>query len=265
MKRAVVAAAVLGLVVSMGFAASNEVSSVNIVGYNVDMVPGSNRFNLVAIQFDAFDPTLEGVFGTNQLTAGQFPAQADKVYMYDPQATPPYSSYSLKSTFGGDILGFFDTDDWFGTSVNPSVPAGTAMWLQSAQGSGPQKTVTVAGEAVAADAATNGIVSGYQLMGYPFSCERDLNDTDLVGEGTAGGFPAQADQLFLWNGAGYDSYALKDPGAPGGDDYFWQDQNAWFGATPPAIPIPLGRGFWYLAKGAFEWTEPNPYLAAFGN
>lgn len=262
MKRIVMAIAVLGLIATMGFAASNEVSSVNIVGYNVDLVPGSNNFNLVAVQFDAFDPTLLGVFGTNQLTAGGFPAQADSVYLYDPSAVPPYTTYALKTPFGAGAIQFYDTSDWFGSASNPPIPAGTAMWLQSTPGTSPAKTVTLAGEAVADPIVTNGIVAGFQLMGYPFSSEIDLNDTDLGTQGTAGTFPAQADQIFVWNGAGYNSYALKDQG---GGATAWFDQGAWFAATPPAIPIPLGRGFWYLAKSGFAWAEGNPYLAAYSN
>jgi|SaaInl4_150m_RNA_FD_contig_71_355928_length_2029_multi_2_in_0_out_0_1 hypothetical protein len=252
MKRAVMAVAVLGLVVGMGFAASNEVSSVNIVGYNVDMVPGSNNFNLVAVQFTAFDPSLQGVFGTNQLEAGIFPQLADKVYLF---VNGGYEAYAPKPPSGL----FYSTGDWGGMPTNPPIGAGTAMWLQSKQGTGPQKTVTLAGEAVKQSIVTNMMDTGYQLLGYPYSCERALNDMALKDQGTGGIFPQLADRLYVWNGMGYDAYALKSGATPA-----WYSTADW-GGTPTTDVVPLGRGFWYEARGDFTWVENNPYLGAFGN
>lgn len=252
MKRVMMAVAVLGLVVSMGFAASNEVSSVNIVGYNVDMLPGSNNFNLVAVQFNAFDPTLLGVFGTNQLDAGMFPQQADTVYLYSGGA---YSSYGIKSL----TMQFHNTSSWGGSPTNPPIGAGTAMWLQSKQGTGPQKTVTLAGEAVKQGSVTNQMETGYQLLGYPYSCERALNDMALKDVGTGGMFPQQGDRIYIWNGVGYDSYALKNSTPPA-----WHSTAAWGGAPTTAV-VPLGRGFWYESRDDFTWVEDNPYEGAFGS
>jgi len=254
MKRMLVVVAVLGLFVGVGFAATGTVHSVNIVGNNVDLVPGSNNFNLVAIQFEGFDPTLLGVFGTNQLEAGGFPQQADLVYLYDQGS---YSSYGLKAGTGQ----FYDTDDWFaGGPTNPPLHSGAAVWLQSKTGTGPAKTVTLAGEAIPDAVVTNPITVGFQLMGYAFSCERGINDTQLDELGTAGAFPQQADAFYVWNGIGYDAYGLKSD-APNPNQ--WYDVNEWFSGGPTADAIPLGRGFWYQGKAGFTWAEPNPYLAAY--
>jgi len=247
--------AVLGLFVGVGFAATGTVHSVNIVGYDVEMVPGSNNFNLVAVQFESFDPTLLGVFGTNQLDAGGFPQQADLVYMLNAGGT--YSIYGLKAGTGQ----FYDTDKWFPPNgpTNPPLHSGSAVWLQSKTGTGPSKTVTLAGEAIPDTVVTNDITTGFQLMAYPFSCERALNDTQLDELGTAAAWPNTADFIYVWNGVGYNTYGLKT-----GTPNQWYDVNEWFTGAPTTDVIPLGCGFWYEAKTVgFTWVEPNPYLAAY--
>jgi len=259
MKRVWMAVSVLGLVATMGLAASNEVTSVNIVGYNTAVKPVGGQFNLIGVQFDAFDPTLLGVLGTNQLAAGALPQLADRVYVYytslPGSGAPGYKQYAMRTGANG----FRDTLNWNGTNVNPEVPAGTAMWVQSKPGA-VSNMLTIAGEAVDVGTQAVDIVKGFQLLAYPFSCERDLNDMNLKNQGTKGALPQLADRVFVWNGSGYGQYALHTTGQ-------FRSTSAW-GTPAGPITVPLGTGFWYDAKNAFAapgWTEANPYLSAFGN
>jgi len=253
MKRVWMAVSVLGLVAAMGFAATNEVTSVNIVGYNTAVKPAGGQFNLIGIQFDAFDPTLLGVLGTNQLTAGLLPQLADRVYVYD-ASKPGYNTYAMRTGANG----FRDTTNWHGTNVNPKIEAGTAMWILAKAGA-MTNLLTIAGEAVDVGTQSVDIVSGFQLLAYPFSCEIDLNDTDLPAQGTKGLLPQLSDRVYVWNGAGYTTYGLHNVGE-------FRSTTAWSTpATPGSALVPLGTAMWYEARKGFNWQESNKYLSAFNN
>jgi hypothetical protein len=251
MKRVSMAICVVGLVATMGMAASNEVTSVNIVGYNTAIRPVGGTFNLIGVQFDAFDPTLLGVLGTNQLVAGVAPQFADRVYIYDP-SLPGYKQYAMKTGTGS----FYNTAAWSGSATNPPVPAGTAMWIQSKTGTA-SNMLTIAGEAVDVATQSVDIVQGFQLLAYPFSCEVDLNATSLKTVGTKGVAPQFADRVYVWTGTTYNQYALHTSGE-------FRSTSTWSQPAGP-ITIPLGTGFWYDAKNGFAWQEANKYLSAFGN
>jgi len=250
MKRVWMAVSVLGLVATMGLAASNEVTSVNIVGYNTAVKPAGGQFNLIGVQFDAFDPTLLGVLGTNQLAAGALPQLADRVYIYDP-SVPRYHTYALRT----GVNGFRDVDNWNGTNVNPNVPAGTAMWILSKAGA-VSNMLTIAGEAVDVATQSVNVVKGFQLLAYPFSCEIDLNNTQLTTQGTKGALPQLGDRAYVWKATGgYTTYGLHTTGQ-------FRDTSAW-GSPAGACPIALGTALWYEARNAFTWQENNKYLSAF--
>ncbi len=236
-----------------------------IVGHYAVEVPGTQSFNLASVQLDASDPTLLGVFGTDQLQPGVIQQFADKVYL---RMNGDYRSYGLKSGTGK----FYRTDlfhDDVNGPTNPPLPSGTAMWLQSRGGTGPEKTVTIAGEAVSRAVITNEMAAGEQLMAFPFSCGTAINDMALVSQGTAAGLhPQQGDELWVWHQTGYraysqyNTYVLKDNGThPRG--FYRLDE--FFGASPTMDTIPVGGAFWYVARNAFTWVEDNPYLAAYTN
>ncbi len=255
MKRIFTAIATLGCMAMMVHAASNEVTSVNVVGYNkADIPPAavSGGFNLIGIQFDAFDNTLMGIFSTNQLRAGFSPTQGDRIYIFDPGkgAAGGYDQYALRAL----DMNYYDTSKWGQPAgiTNPVIKAGTGMWLQAPGTAGTTTEVVIAGEVVDVPTQSVAIVNGFQIMSYPYSTEIPLNDTDLMNDGATVGFsPAQADRIYIWNGVDYDQYALSQ--AMGG----WSKTTEWPVLTTDTIP--MGAGFWYNAKSGFTWTEPIPY------
>ena len=109
------------------------------------------------------------------------------------------------------------------------------------------------GEAV--DVATQAveIVTGFQLVGYPFSADIDLQDMDFANDGaTANNKVGGGARVYIWDGDGYGIYQLKT-------DLMWYATTN-FGGGPVDVTVPLGQGFWYEAKTSFTWTETNRYL-----
>jgi len=127
MKRILSGIAILGCMAMMVHATTNEVTSVNVVGYNKTDIPPGGNFNLISVQFDAFDPTLMGVFGTNQLKAGFSPTQADRIYIFDPSKGPAggYEQYALRAI----DKQYYNTVSWGVTPTNPPLVPGMGMWL----------------------------------------------------------------------------------------------------------------------------------------
>lgn len=244
MKRYIVFLAVT-MFLSAGFAnAATNVSSMNIVGNMIFQLPPTGQYLQVGIQFDAFDATLVGVLGTNQLRSGNLPAQADKVYIWDTAGTPGYKTYALKTS----TKQYHYTTNWSGPPVNPPLVVGQAIWLQSALTSAMPAEITVLGEVVAAATQAVTIVTGFQMIAYPFSCDVNLQDMGFSYDGAqAGLLPGNADQIYAWQKNAYQGYGLKS------SDHLWHHLTNWSGAAADVNMI-LGQGFWYLSRKTGQWT-----------
>lgn len=241
---------VVGLVVAVGIA--QEVTSVNVVGYNKVTMPGNGAFTLVAVNFDAIDPAnanVKGIFGT-QLRAGASPTSADKLYIYSP-TTLKYTTLARKLSDGEyhNTVGFSSNP-----ATNPAMTAGEAIWLKSYAGA-PALDITIMGEVVAVSTQEVPIQVGWQLLGYGFSSEIALNDLAFLQSGaTAGATPTAADNIYLYNGSAYDKYALK------ASDGKWHSTVGFSSNPATTNKIDIGKGFWYQARNAFTWKEPCKYL-----
>lgn len=230
-----------------------EVSSVNVVGYKKVTLPAGG-FMMVAMNFDAFDQTLYGVLGTNQLIpgGGLGSGSADKVYIWN--GTDGYDIYALKNT----DWQYHHTSDWGGDPTNPAIEAGSAFWIKSADVS--PKDITFMGEVVIASTNTVVIPEGWSMLGYGFSSGIALQDTSFAqtnivkGGGLGSG---SADKLYVWNGSnGYLIYAVKNT------DDKWYSTSDW-GGDPVSNVIEMGQGFWFMRQGAagdLVWVETNKYL-----
>jgi hypothetical protein len=240
---------ILSLVVAglTAYAGSNEVYSVNSVGYGSVTIP-TNSFVMVSVQFDGFDPTLKGVLGA-QLRGNGIPAESDQVQLWDPGITN-YNSYMQ---FGGEYYGPLPS---FTLASDTPLLSGMAMWIKS-PATGPYKSdtneVTIAGEVVDVATQTVDIVSSFQQAGYPFSSVSKLGDLTLADDGTGTGTPATSDALWVWDPAitNYNKYM------PFGGSFY--------GPLPSFtladdVELPITQGFWYEAISGFTWTETNKYL-----
>jgi hypothetical protein len=97
-----------------------------------------------------------------------------------------------------------------------------------------------------------GLLEGFTLVAYPYSSAINLQDLS-VSNSTASTSLDAADQIFVWNGLGYDQYGFF---AGMGSDYWLISTDAgWFKAANagPAsdADLDLGKGVWYKsADGA---------------
>jgi hypothetical protein len=241
----VVAAALLGFV---QYAQSQEVTSVNVVGFYKVTVPPQGKFALCAVQFDTIDPVnqnLLGILGTNNLTKNDIRTFADQVYVWN-TAQMKWQQYYEKA----DGLFYNATN-----TVNPTNPplfAGDSFFIQTRGGATSNLTVTFAGQVVDSSTITNQIVAGLQPKAYPFSSATGLADMSFAQQGTANDIRTFADNAYVYDSTlgTFVQYYLKA-------NHLWYKANG----TGPFYPeIPLGQGFWYEARHAFGWAETNKYL-----
>jgi hypothetical protein len=264
MKRLFFVAVGLGILVMVSSAV--EVTSVNVVGYKKVVIPPGQKFNMVGMNFDAFDATLLGVFGTNQLNQGTATAfkKADKVYIWD---TALGDSGGFRVYAQKDDRQFYDVGAWGGSPTNPPLTAGTGMFLQSGFAASETNEIVLMGEAVDVEEQQMDVVEGFQVMAYPFSSDINIQDTDFANDGARKGTATafkKADKLYEWDlnlgtEGGFNVYGLKD------DDQ-WYDVGAWGGA-PVDVDIKVGAGFYYESfnTNGFVWSETNQYLDNLSN
>jgi hypothetical protein len=255
MKRVGLSVVVAVLVAAAAYAATNGVTSVNVVGYTKVKAPGQ-EISLKAMSFDAFDQTLLGVFGTNQLnqaTPKGGAGVADKIYLWD-ASVPEYKIYAQDSDGT-----FYDVADWQGAPVTDKLmTAGTAFWIRSADPEGQTNEITLMGEVVEVVTQAVDMVEGLNLVSYGFSTDIRLPDTDLVNDGAALGTPkggaGVADKVYIWNGSEYEIYAPDETGT-------WWNVDSWQTGSPASNLIEIGEGFWFRrGSGTMTWDETNVYL-----
>lgn len=225
--------------------AAEEVTSVNIVGYSKVPIPPGGGATMVALAFDAFDSTLLGIFGTNQLAQNVRAGNADSIYIWN-TAESRYDRYYQRPD--GQFY-------QYGTGVvsNPVVEAGMSFWVSSPMGSVETKEITLMGEVVSVNTQMTAMVNGQQMVAYPFSSEMKIKESGLASSGaTASSRAGDADSIYVWTGGQYVRYYLDASGQ-------WYI----YGTGQPvgdADVIPVGQGFWYEAKAPFTWVETNRYL-----
>ena len=250
MKKLALCFAIVGLSAAAALAA-DDVTSVNVVGFSkVTLPPGSQTgIVMIAMQFDAFDPTLMGVFGTNQLRPATKVGNADQVWLWNVQRQE-YDKYALKTD-----LQYRAATNWSGPATNPPLVSGQGMFIKAGASTTQTNTLTLMGQVVAYGSIETDIKAGWQLISYPFTCDVGLGAMSFtnVGAGTAASKVGNADNIRIWNGTSWDSYGLKS------SDRQWHNTTNWSG--PAVNPnVLLSQGFWYIAKSDFTWTETNKYL-----
>ncbi len=259
MKRIISILAVLALV-SMAAQAA-EVKSQNIAGV-VEVSVGAGQLALVGVNMDGFggDPTLESLFGDVAVADGNY-VVADRFFVFN-TATSQYDKFA-KYDGDGKWYRCNSSEEWNDGTVqtNLSIPVGTGLFIRCNPNQA--QTFTMTGEAVLNAQATINLVLGLQMVSFPFSSSKVLDDTDLAGSSgsTAAENYAVADQvIFLENGE-YQRYALYTDGKW----YGCNSSDEWNDGTKPGSEktISLGEGFWYRARnaGGVTWNETNPYLA----
>lgn len=257
MKRLIVLVLVAGCLVMTAAAATNEVTSVNIVGYSKVTIPGSEGRILAAAGFDNLanggTNTLLSIFGTNQLRAASNYGNADRVIVFDTAKTM-YQAYAM---WDGDRQ-FYpcnSASEWESSDpTNPVIPPGGGFWLVSPTSPVPNE-ITIMGQVITVATQEIGAVTGYQLLSYPFSCDIALQDINTNGMSAAANYGA-ATRIVVWEGSGYQTYALFT------DGIWYKANNAteWEDSVVATNTIKLGQSVWLISTNAFVWSETNKYL-----
>ncbi len=261
MKKALVALIAIAMVASLSFAA-DEVKSVNVVGFNKVTLP-AGKLILAALNFDEVGGAEVGLpiqllVAEGSLSGGLNQIGGDNLLRWDP-ITQTYQTYFLFNS--GGALPDWD-NKWFkvgeGGPTADRVESGEGFWIRSNQGT--VQTPTFLGQVIDMPTNTVGMVEGLNMVGYPFSSARALNDTDLGNDGTGGLNQIGGDNLLLWDSdsASYITYYLFESGGALPD---WDKK--WFKVgegEPTTDAIALGKGAWYRRQsGSMLWTEPSPY------
>ena len=245
----------LGLVTSSVLGAA--VSSVNAVGYVNKPIP-AGQWVLTTCNFQKVGGgtnTLLDAFGTNQLAQSDLLGLCDLVILFDPNVAK-YQTYAQWTD--GQFYLANDGGQWgAGIVSNPPIPVGTAMWVVPAGNQVGTKNKTMAGEVVSIATQTVSIVKGWQLLGYPLTCDQPLQSTGLAASGAAkNDLLGLCDLVIVWNGSAYQTYALWT-------DNTWykaNDGGQWGLSIPASNSLHIAEGFWYIAQNNMTWTEPNPYI-----
>jgi hypothetical protein len=237
--------------------AQDTVTSVNVVGFSTEDAP-ANQWTLISppfTQVDGTTNTLMSVFGTDQLAQHPNPNFIDRVAYYQTGSQTyqfwgqrPGSNTFFKANNGTEWVAMIPGD--------PICPPGTAIWFVPRAGT--SKTLKFSGQVV--DVATQSveIISGLQLISYPFSTEIALTNMALSSQAAASPNPNLADKIKIWEGDGYQFYGLHST-------YGWIKANSgseWVQFIAASNTIALNEGFWFDrgVRPPFTWNEPNPYF-----
>jgi len=248
----------LGLVAGTVFAAAtNTATSVNAVGF-VNKTLKPNQWMLATCNFQKVGGgtnTLLDVFGTNQLAQNDSVAYCDVVILWDTDQSK-YQTYAQWTD--GVFYKANDATEWNNAiAANPAIPVGSAMWVVPSSAQSTNKNLTLAGEVVGVATQYLGIVSGWQMIGYPLTSDVPLQNTGFAASGASkNDSVAYCDQVVIWLGDSYQTYALWTDN----NWYKANDATEWNNSIAATNTIALGDGFWYIGQTNLTVTEVSPYF-----
>lgn len=264
-RRAVEIAAVgvfmLGYAAIQAGAATDEVFSVNVVGFQ-KVAALSNKQILVSMPFSADSYDINQVVG-GQLVAGKNDASADKILFWD-VTLQQYKTFYLR-TKAGTI-----TNKWVELGGNEDIPATNGLlryssgaWLLKPAGIAGQsnQTVILCGDVVNMGAVTTlvyGTSAGYMnLISYPYSTPVGINAMRLT-NGVAGKNDSASDRLYAWDAASqsYVTYYFRTKAGTITNRWVVNSGNEDVPATNMINPQ---EAFWYIGKTNFTWIAVRPY------
>lgn len=228
-------------------------SSCMVYGFGtVDILP-QGEVKLVGFNFEtASGVTLEELFADSSLVQNDDPAQADAIFLWNPE-TEVYDQFFQK-TDGR----FYDAADPTGTVASVSIATGEAFFFRSPAASTTTNQLYLSGT-VSLENEASDIYSNRTVIANLYPTDLNLNSTNCDwSAATPGNLPTLADQVHVWNpekagGPGYENYFLKDVGGTN----VWHSGVSPFPAADPIIPI--GCGAIYEARGTFTNSIVRPF------
>jgi hypothetical protein len=257
MKRLGLTLLTLSMVSGLVLAQSNEVTSVNVVGYTKKSLPPGGRI-IVGMPFDNLSNggtnTLLSLFGTNQLTKAVNYVNADRISIFDPAQTR-YQTYAMY--IDGVFYKCNNGSEWNSNIVANAtiIPNGSAFWIVRAGGAATTNDITIMGQVVSVVTQQVGIVSGYQLVSYPFSSGTFITNLNTTAMTKANNY-VNADRIVTWETDHYQTYGLYTDGK-------WYKCNSgteWNNSILATRALDIAEGIWFIGKANFTWSETNKYL-----
>lgn len=252
MKKVLIMVAVAALATSAF--AQDSVYSMNVVGVQKVNSANGGGYSLHAMPFEADNYDINAVVAT-QLTAGATYLAGDKINIWD-AANQEYKIYYFRnSSKQGIVNKWVAATNENAVATDGLVPPGSGFWIQSDVVS--EQEVTLVGDVVNDAAVTNSIVTGYNLVAYPFSTDRAINEMQIT-NGTAGATFLASDKLIRWDADSqtFISYYFRNSSKQG-------IVNKWVRAddenTITTDEVASGEGFWYQALNPSEWKANRPY------
>ncbi len=243
---------------------TNEVSSVNAVGYMKIVVPAKPGLCLGGVNLIAVNGTdhigLKEFFGTNQLRQSVNAGSGDAIKLWD-SASQTYISYQQKTNASG-VVDFYNLSNWLGEPTNPIVSNGTAYWIKSMTTA--QKEIFVMGGVPVDESVNNTISTGsgrpLNFIANPYPVKVLLDDLINTNDGAkASSSLGSADWIKMWDQSSqlYVNYGLRSNGTEAA--YWSRMTNDW--SPKSNVWLEAGQGVWYTSRKATPilWTENKPY------
>jgi hypothetical protein len=224
MKKFLAAAVVTGLIGGSAFAATNVVSSANVVGYVKIQVPASS-FTMIANPFinsSQADMTISEIFGTSM-------ANGTEMYVFN----NGYTAYTYVEGMGW-------VDENFEAADNVVIARGQGFWIKNVEASPIEITLSGDVPGNGFQSSTNALPEGFKIASSSYPVDKTL--------ATLGMTPANGDEIYIYNN-GYTAYTYVE-------GMGWVDEN--FEAAD-AVIISVGHGFWYKSAATSSWVEVKPY------
>ncbi|MBN2564034.1 MAG: hypothetical protein JXQ75_24230 [Phycisphaerae bacterium] len=246
-------ATVLVLSAILAQAQTGAVYSLNVVGFQKVSAEPSG-FTMPGMPFDASDPEINQVLG-EQLHAGANWALADRVIMWD-SSSQSYDNYYYRNSAKAGI-----TNKWVYALADTTVTtdafirATDGFWVNAVYSS--TQTIVLVGDVVDDNVVTGSVIQGFNMVSYPFSTERDINEMGLT-SGVAGANWALSDHLIVWDAQAkqYINFYYRNSSKAG-------ITNKWVNALADTVVatniVNPGQGFWYQARSNFNWVAVRPY------
>jgi hypothetical protein len=234
-------------VTAVSYAATNVVTSANIVGYVQTQSPANNGFKMIAaLPFDATQDTVsiqDFIANKGVLTASTNLASADKILIFD-------GVYSIFGLYAGATSNYWMKSGFAWTIPTfPKTPAtnrlarGSAVWIQAGAGA-PSTNVTMSGDVYMDNTFTVNVSAGFNMIAYPYCSSIKLTDL-VISNATASTNLDSADKIMIFDGV-YSTYGLY---AGAGSNYWMKSGAAWivpaFPKTAATNEINFGSGFWF--------------------
>jgi len=237
-----------------GFAlAQSTVTSANVVGYQtITIKPGFTMLsaNFAAVSNTPTSVSMQNLFATNGLYAGQTSGTADQIQIWDGSKFVIYYYQAYKSTVPNKFLAGPAWVKTPGTATTDFVPSGTGFWFNRPTSSALTSSVTVAGQVVSAATNVFALQQGFNMIGSSYPVAFPLNNGPFNWtNATAGQTSGTADQIQVWDGSKFTIYYYQMYKSTVPNKFLAGPAWVKTPGTATTDSIPAGTGFWYNKYG----------------